>query len=237
LEFDSIEPAFSFTNAGSKQLLGGLNVWAYCQSTGYPTVGYKRGFIEGPQAAYNNWVCQTGEDQFNPTDPHPINMTKACQWQYDRTAVQAHPDDPDHAWSWKCYASDSGKPSKQAMVTWDLEGREEYSLDEDHSFAIAKCEEGTLTVNGHLQNAGGPFDLPLRGLQIELDVDHATIHTGPTVGLNLNKQGNGNFKATIDGLSPGTHEVAVWINAPATFWINEAANQGDVRAGIPFTCT
>ena len=106
--------ALDFTNAGSKTVVGGLNVWAYCNSLGYPTVGYKRGYIAGPQAAFNNWVCQTGNDQFNPTDPHPVNLTKACQWQHDQVAIQAHPDDPDHAWSWKCYDSDGGnKPSSR----------------------------------------------------------------------------------------------------------------------------
>jgi hypothetical protein len=94
-----------YKNPSGTTVLGGLDVWSYCISEGYPTVGYKRGYIAGPQAAFNNWVCQTGPDQLNPVNTHPINIVAACQWYYNRKAVQAHPDNPDHAWSWKCYAS------------------------------------------------------------------------------------------------------------------------------------
>ncbi len=41
-----------------------------------------------------------------------------------------------------------GGASKQAMVTWDLR-TPAWSLDEAKSFAIARCDGGTLTVNGH----------------------------------------------------------------------------------------
>ncbi len=105
----TLETSSNFTNPSGKTLAGGLNIWGFCNSQGYPTVGYARGWIEGPQYAYNNWVCQTGSDQLNPENPHPVNMTKACQWQHGMKAIQAHPDDPDHAWSWKCWVS---KPAK-----------------------------------------------------------------------------------------------------------------------------
>ena len=87
----------------AKNFLGGLNVWAYCQSQGYPTVGYRRGYVKGPRAAYNNWVCQKGVDQLAPVDPHPVDMIDACQWEYHRDSVVARPADPDHAWSWECF--------------------------------------------------------------------------------------------------------------------------------------
>jgi hypothetical protein len=82
--------------------LGGINVWGYCQSLGYPTVGYRRGIIEGPQAAYDNWVCQRGTDQLKPVEPKLVDMGDACAWQFKRPAT-ARPDNPDHAWSWNCY--------------------------------------------------------------------------------------------------------------------------------------
>lgn len=231
---------YSFTNSGLKTVLGGLNVAGYCQSQGYNWVGYKKGFVAGPQAAYNNWVCQSGGywDELNPIDPHPINLTAACQWQYDRTAVQAHPDDPDHAWSWKCYASDSGGASKEAMVLWDFRDGSGVGVDEDHSFAIAQCVDGTLTVKGHMQKVSG-LTLPINDIVVELTVDHGAIYAGPPAGfrLDVNKKGNGNFEASVDGLVTGGHEVAVWLTIPGgTYWINQSANGGDVQSGIPFVC-
>jgi hypothetical protein len=83
--------------------LGGVNVWEYCQSLGYPTVGYKKGFIQGKQAAYDNWVCQKGTDQLKPVEPRVVDVAAACTWQYKVPDATARPDDADHAWSWNCY--------------------------------------------------------------------------------------------------------------------------------------
>ena len=71
---------------------------------GYPTVGYQRGYVQGPRAAYANWACQTGADQLAPVDPRPVDMVKACRWQYG-DSVQARAADPNHAWSWECYGA------------------------------------------------------------------------------------------------------------------------------------
>jgi len=87
--------------------LGGVNVWDYCQSQGYPTVGYKRGFIKGPQAAYDNWVCQKGTDQLKPVEPRLVDIAAACRFQYKVADATARPDDPNHAWSWNCYPAAS----------------------------------------------------------------------------------------------------------------------------------
>ncbi|HEX7938483.1 MAG TPA: hypothetical protein VF483_05780 [Gemmatimonadaceae bacterium] len=83
--------------------LGGVNVWEYCRSLGYPTVGYKKGFIQGKQAAYDNWVCQRGTNQLKPVDPRLIDVAEACRFQYKVPDAIARPDDADHAWSWNCY--------------------------------------------------------------------------------------------------------------------------------------
>ncbi len=94
----------SYTAKGhAEDYLGGLNVWGYCQSLGYPTVGYRRGYVHGPRAAYANWVCQTGADQLAPVNARPVDMVKACQWQFHVDSVVARPSDPNHAWSWDCY--------------------------------------------------------------------------------------------------------------------------------------
>lgn len=85
--------------------VGGLNVWAYCLSLGYPAVGYRKGFIEGPGAARDNWVCQRGTEQLAPQDARVVDMDEACAWQFGRTTVVARPSDEDHAWSWDCYGT------------------------------------------------------------------------------------------------------------------------------------
>ena len=102
--------AGNFTNPALKSNISGLDLLGYCNSLGYSNVGYRKGYIQGPQAAYGNWACFNGTDQFNVTDGHPVNMTAACQWMNNDKTVQAHPSDPDHAWSWGCYESKgSGK--------------------------------------------------------------------------------------------------------------------------------
>lgn len=85
--------------------LGGINVWAYCNAQGYPTVGYRKGYIEGPEGASDNWVCQTGTDQLAPQDPVAVDMDAACRREYDREDVVARPTDPENAWSWHCYTT------------------------------------------------------------------------------------------------------------------------------------
>ena len=90
-------------NPSASRPIGGIDMWGYCQSLGYPTVGYKRGFVEGPQGAYDNWVCQRGTNQLKPVDSKLVDMVAACRWQYKRGDVTARPDSANHAWSWNCY--------------------------------------------------------------------------------------------------------------------------------------
>jgi hypothetical protein len=79
------------------QALGGLNLDAYCRRAGYEGVTLTKPQI-GPNAAFNNWRCVTGGDT------HPFSMEQACKSHYDLEAVQAHPSDPDDAYSWVCYS-------------------------------------------------------------------------------------------------------------------------------------
>jgi hypothetical protein len=83
--------------------LGGVNVWEYCRSIGYPTVGYAKGYIQGKQGAYDNWACQRGTDQLKPVEPKLVDLVAACRFQYKVADAIARPDDADHAWSWNCY--------------------------------------------------------------------------------------------------------------------------------------
>jgi len=85
--------------------LGGINMWAYCLSLGYPAVGYRKGYIEGPLAAHDNWVCQRGTEQLAPTDVHVVDLDAACSWQFGRDNIAARSADDDHAWSWSCYGT------------------------------------------------------------------------------------------------------------------------------------
>jgi hypothetical protein len=87
----------------SMRSVGGVDVWAYCKSIGYPAVGYKRGYIEGPNAATDNWVCQRGTDQLKPIEPKLVDMNEACWVYHKRRDLIARPHDPNHAWSWDCY--------------------------------------------------------------------------------------------------------------------------------------
>jgi hypothetical protein len=105
---DPLLSAYSTTDTTGRVPLGGVDVWAYCQSIGYPAVGYRRGFIKGTQAAHDNWVCQKGSDQLKPVDPKPVDMADACKWAFKRSDVTGRPSDPDHAWSWNCYVAGPG---------------------------------------------------------------------------------------------------------------------------------
>jgi hypothetical protein len=55
---------------------------------------------EGPNAAFNNWRCVDADDG----DTHPFSMEQACKWEYDQKQVQAHPSNPDNAFTWVCYS-------------------------------------------------------------------------------------------------------------------------------------
>ena len=95
---DELRPAFEDLGNNPAEALGGLDLFTYCRSLGY--VGFaltKPRF--GPNAAYNNWRCQTASGEV-----HPFSFEQACKFQYGLEAVQAHPTDPDDAFTWVCYS-------------------------------------------------------------------------------------------------------------------------------------
>jgi hypothetical protein len=81
-------------------LLGGLNLLGYCVSEGYAGVTLTKPVV-GPNAAKNNWRCVTAEGM-----THPFSFEQACKWQYNLNAVQAHPADPDNAFTWVCFTTE-----------------------------------------------------------------------------------------------------------------------------------
>ena len=82
--------------------LGILDLDAYCRNIGYANSILTKPRL-GPNAAFNNWRCQASDG-----DIHLFSMTQACQWQYQKNAVQAHPTDPDDAYTWVCYVTPGG---------------------------------------------------------------------------------------------------------------------------------
>lgn len=84
--------------ADSPTALGGLDLDSYCISQGFAGVTLTKPQI-GHQAAFNNWRCVTFTGR-----TRPFSMEQACKWQYDLKQVQAHPTDPDDAFTWVCYS-------------------------------------------------------------------------------------------------------------------------------------
>jgi hypothetical protein len=82
--------------------VGGLALTPYCQSLGYDGDIMTKPQL-GPNAAYDNWRCFTGT-RAAPTSLHPFSMEQACKFQYGQTAIQAHPTNPDDAFTWVCYS-------------------------------------------------------------------------------------------------------------------------------------
>ena len=78
--------------------LGGLDLNGYCQSAGFAGVTLTKPQL-GHNAAFNNWRCVTAHGT-----THPFSFEQACKWQYGLQAVQAHPRDPDDAFTWTCYS-------------------------------------------------------------------------------------------------------------------------------------
>src|SRR5437870_4001754 len=86
-----------FSN-GAAEVLGGLDLGTYCQSLGFARFALTKPRF-GPNAAYDNWRCETESGEV-----HPFSFEQACKFQYGLEAVQAHPTDPDDAFTWVCYA-------------------------------------------------------------------------------------------------------------------------------------
>ena len=84
--------------ADAPTVLGDMSLWEYCVAKGYADVTLTKPQI-GPNAAFNNWRCVTAEG-----DLRPFSMVQVCKWEYNLTAVQAHPIDKNDAYTWLCYS-------------------------------------------------------------------------------------------------------------------------------------
>jgi hypothetical protein len=82
--------------------VGGLALTPYCESLGYDGDILTKPQL-GPNAAYDNWRCFIGTRDA-PISFHPFSMEQACMFQYGHAAIQAHPLDPDDAYTWVCYS-------------------------------------------------------------------------------------------------------------------------------------
>ena len=92
--------ALPIAQADKPTALGGLNLLSFCLSEGFSGVTLTKPVI-GPNAAINNWRCVAADG-----DTHPFSFEQACKFQYDLNAVQAHPLDPDNAFTWVCFSTE-----------------------------------------------------------------------------------------------------------------------------------
>ena len=79
-------------------LLGGLNLGAYCRNLGY--YGVSGGHAQGVTLVDNTvagWRCTTGFQLVG------INMTNACQWQYNNGAAESAYLNWSDPYSWYCF--------------------------------------------------------------------------------------------------------------------------------------
>lgn len=81
----STTPKPTTTSTPVSRRLGGLNLDGYCRSLKQ---------AGGSQPSQNNWICKAKKTK--------INLTNACRWQYNSTAV-AKQDQTGNPYSWSCY--------------------------------------------------------------------------------------------------------------------------------------
>ena len=93
------------TTTPPTNIVGGLNLAAYCQSRGYSSVRLVKGAINGPNFAYANWACvtQSGTSVLVATvgNARP-SEDDACNFQYPGRPVHARPTSLNDAYSWRC---------------------------------------------------------------------------------------------------------------------------------------
>src|SRR5207247_2142646 len=94
-----LRPTFALFGNGAAEVLGGLDLGTYCQSLGFARFALTKPRF-GPNAAYDNWRCETESGEV-----HPFSFEQACKFQNGLEAAQAHPTDPDDAFTWVCYTA------------------------------------------------------------------------------------------------------------------------------------
>jgi uncharacterized repeat protein (TIGR01451 family) len=84
--------------------LSGLDMAGYCASLGYDGVTLVKGDVAGPNFAFDNWACVSGESDtlVSVHGPAP-SMDDACIAQNPGATPYAHANDPDDAYTWNCF--------------------------------------------------------------------------------------------------------------------------------------
>lgn len=117
-----------------------------------------------------------------------------------------------------------GGATKTQISVWVGQATEEDpTIDSEKSFVVFNCDdEGTLTANGHLHKTNRQGETLTVTVQVDGDnvsPNHVDIAEAP-----VNKVGNANFHAVVEGLSAGEHLVQTHINQNfgLTYYINGA---------------
>ena len=98
------------------------------------------------------------------------------------------------------------------------------TIDSEKSFVVFNCNsEGTLTANGHLHKTNKLTDVYTVTIFLDNTINSALwdIAEAP-----VNKVGNANFHAVVEGLSAGEHTVQTHINrglGQGTYYVNGAS--------------
>ncbi len=114
-----------------------------------------------------------------------------------------------------------GGAVKTQISVWDGQLTGEFpTIDSEKSFVVFNCDdEGTLTANGHLHKTNRLGET----LTVTIFLDN-TINPAlwDIAEAPVNKVGNANFHAVVEGLSAGVHTVQTHINQnhSGTYYVN-----------------
>lgn len=131
--------------------LGGLDLYAYCQSLGDASSYTAYPGQEIPGGAYT-WYCVSGTGAQTP-----IDLQAACIWEYPGNIAIAYPQDPDNSYSWICITPASGSYTDGATHTTVTSVKTSNSdatliTNPDSSFLTVDDNGASATV---VQDSGG----------------------------------------------------------------------------------
>ncbi len=126
--------------------------------------------------------------------------------------------------------------SKEGLNVW-IGNSQGQTIDAAHSFVIVGCDaSNAVFVNGHLNqtNQSG------QTLQVAVKLDGGVPFVVSDVAFVPNIRGNGNFAFSLEGLTPGLHNLVVEVQNNAfpgvNLYFNESANNSLAYPGVPFVC-
>jgi hypothetical protein len=134
----------------------------------------------------------------------------------------------------RVYANEA---TKERLEVW-VGNNQGQTLDEARSFVVVACDDtGTVDVVGHLRHT----DQSGQTLNVAVKEDGADPFVVPDVSFVPNHKGNGNFHFSLDGFTPGPHDLVVEIQNYGGFpgvnlYFNESANNSGAAPGVPFVC-